>query len=148
MVLDLGVDVLAEVVHALARAGLLGDALEHVVDEPAEQVLVLGREAEHPADDVDGDVLGVLHRGVDDGLAGGDVDAISSSSCWHSRRISGSHGSICLGANAGSRSRRAMLWNGGSLVIGGAPPIGAGIARSPGRPTDTTTARLVKFSVS
>ena len=29
-----------------------------------------------------------------------------------------------------------MLWNGGSLVIGGAPPIGAGIARSPGRPTD------------
>ena len=41
-----------------------------------------------------------------------------------------------------------MLWNGGSLVIGGAPPIGAGIARSPGRPTDTTTARLVKFSVS
>ena len=41
-----------------------------------------------------------------------------------------------------------MLWNGGSLVIGGAPPIGAGIARSPGRPTVTTTARLVKFSVS
>ena len=41
-----------------------------------------------------------------------------------------------------------MLWNGGSLVIGGAPPIGAGSARSPGRPTDTTTARLVKLSVS
>ncbi len=41
-----------------------------------------------------------------------------------------------------------MPWNGGSLVIGGAPPMGAGIARSPGRPTDTTTARLVKFSVS
>ena len=38
-----------------------------------------------------------------------------------------------------------MLWNGGSLVIGGAPPIGAGSDRSPGRPTDTTTARLVKL---
>ncbi len=41
-----------------------------------------------------------------------------------------------------------MLWNGGSLVIGGAPPIGAGSARSPGRPTLTTTERLVKLSVS
>ena len=41
-----------------------------------------------------------------------------------------------------------MLWNGGSLVIGGAPPIGAGGARSPGRTVLTTTARLVKFSVS
>ena len=28
-----------------------------------------------------------------------------------------------------------MPWNGGSLEIGGTPPIGAGIARSPGRPT-------------
>ena len=41
-----------------------------------------------------------------------------------------------------------MPWNGGSLVMGGAPPIGAGSDRSPGRPTDTTTLRLVKFSVS
>ena len=68
-----------------------------------------------------------------------------SSSSRQSRRTSGSHGSICFGANAGSSSRRAIPWNGGSLVIGGAPPIGAGIARSPGRPTDTTTERLVKL---
>ena len=73
VVLDLGEDVVAEVVHALAGAGLLGDALEHVVDELAEQFLVLGGEAEHAADDVDRDVLRVLHGGVDDGLAGGDV---------------------------------------------------------------------------
>jgi hypothetical protein len=71
-----------------------------------------------------------------------------SSSSRQSRRTSGSHGSICFGANAGSSSRRAIPWKGGSLVIGGAPPMGAGIARSPGRPTVTTTARLVKLSVS
>jgi hypothetical protein len=40
------------------------------------------------------------------------------------------------------------LWNGGSLVIGGAPPIGAGSARSPGRVVLMTTLRLVKLSVS
>ena len=41
-----------------------------------------------------------------------------------------------------------MAWNGGSLVIGGATPIGAGSARSPGRVWVTTTERLVKCSVS
>ena len=38
----------------------------------------------------------------------------------------GSSAAIGFGANAGSRIRRACWWNGGSEVIGGAMPIGAG----------------------
>ena len=70
---DLGVDVVAEIVHPLLGAGLFGDPLDHVVDELAEEVVVLGGEAEHPADHADRDVLGVLHRRIDDGLARRDV---------------------------------------------------------------------------
>ena len=73
MVFDLGADVVAEVVHAVAGIRVFGDAFEHVVDELAEQMLVLSREAEHPPDDVDGDVLRVGDSGVDHGLAGRDV---------------------------------------------------------------------------
>ncbi len=78
----------------------------------------------------------------------GVISPISSSNLSQSTRISDSHGSITFGANAGRSSRRATAWNGGSLVIGGAPPIGAGNARSPGRPTPGTTDRLEKCSVS
>ena len=74
-------------------------------------------------------------------LSPGVISPRSSSSAAQSSRTLGSHGSITLGANAGSSSRRAMAWNGGSLVIGGAPPIGAGSDRSPGT-TDATPRRL------
>ena len=49
------------------------------------------------------------------------------------------------GAKAGSSSRRAKAWNGGSEVIGGAPPIGASAC---GLTSATTTPRLEKWSVS
>ena len=68
--------------------------------------------------------------------------SISSS---HKRRTSGSHGSIDFGENGGSSNRRAIWWNGGSLVIGGAGPTGAAI---PGRALLTMTPLLVKCSVS
>ena len=59
-------------------------------------------------------------------------------------------GSIFFGENAGSSRRRAPAWKGGSLVIGGAPPMGAGAASSTwlGFSWPTTTLRLVKWSVS
>ncbi len=85
------------------------------MDELAEQLLVLLREAEHPADDVDRDVLRVLDRSVDHGLAGSDLTHLVEQLVGTSRRISGSHGSIIFGANAGRSRRRAMSWNGGSL---------------------------------
>ena len=75
----------------------------------------------------------------------GSMSPIASRRCRHSVRISGSHGSICRGANGGSSSRRAKAWNGGSLVIGGAPPIGGSASIVD---VLTTTARLVKWSVS
>jgi hypothetical protein len=53
-----------------------------------------------------------------------------------------------LGENAGSSNRRACWWNGGSDVMGGAMPIGAGGASSPGRRSLTMTLRDVKCSVS
>ena len=71
---DLAVEVVVERLEAgLADLGLAVDALQRVVDELAEEVVVLQREAEHPGDDVHRDVLGVLLGGVDDGLAGDDV---------------------------------------------------------------------------
>jgi hypothetical protein len=75
----------------------------------------------------------------------GTTGPIRSSSSLHRRRTSGSHGSIALGENGGSSSRRAIWWNGGSLVIGGAGPTGAGM---PGRALLTITPLLVKCSVS
>ena len=53
--------------------------------------------------------------------------------------------SIGLGANAGSRNSRAIRWNGGSLVIGGANPTGGGMS---GRPSCTTTPLELNVSVS
>ena len=123
-----------------ACLGLVVDALQRGVHELAEQLLVLRREAEHATDHVHRDVLGVLDGGVDDGLAGDDLAHLVEQLRGTAARISSSHGSICFGANGGSSRRRATLWNGGSLVIGGAPPIGAGSARSPGRVVLITTA--------
>ena len=60
----------------------------------------------------------------------GTTAPMRSSSSLHSARTSGSHGSIAFGENGGSSSRRAIWWNGGSLVIGGAGPTGAAM---PGR---------------
>ena len=52
--------------------------------------------------------------------------ASPSSSFEQSSRIIGSSALIGAGAKAGRISRRAIAWNGGSDVMGGAPPIGAG----------------------
>ena len=68
-----------------------------------------------------------------------------SSRSRHSCRVTGSNAWIGRGANAGSSSRRAKAWNGGSEVIGGAPPIGASAC---GLISATTTPRLEKWSVS
>ena len=70
MVFDLDAEVVAEVVHAVAGGRVFRDALEDVVNELAEKMLVLSREAEHAPDDIDGNVLGVCDRRVDHGLAG------------------------------------------------------------------------------
>ena len=145
MVGDLAVDVLVELLEV--GDALLGgriDLFDHVVHEAAEHVLVLGWETEHAGDHVDRDVLRVLHGGIDTDAPGVTGPMLSSSSS-HSRRTSGSHGSIAFGENGGSSSRRAIWWNGGSLVIGGAGPTGAAM---PGRALLTTTPLLVKWSVS
>ena len=75
----------------------------------------------------------------------GSIAPMSSRRWRHRARTSSSHGSICFGANGGSRRRRARAWNGGSLLIGGAPPIGASASIVD---VLTTTDRLVKWSVS
>src|SRR5207302_372505 len=74
--------------------------------------------------------------------------AVASRSSLHSARVNGSYAAIGFGENAGRSSRRALAWNGGSDVIGGATPIGAGRSSSPGRNSLTTTDRDVKCSVS
>ena len=74
--------------------------------------------------------------------------AISSSSRSHRARTIGSSSRTGPGAKTGRMSRRAIWWNGGSEVMGGATPIGAGGASSVGRPLPITTVRLVKCSVS
>jgi hypothetical protein len=53
---------------------------------------------------------------------------------------------ITGGAKAGNRILRACWWNGGSEVMGGAPPMGAGGASglSLGFTVATTTPRLEK----
>ena len=71
-------DVLVEVLLGAleAQSTLLRgpvDALERVVHEPAELLVVLDRQPEHARDHVDRDVLGVLLGGVDDGLARRDL---------------------------------------------------------------------------
>ena len=74
VVLHLAEDVVVEALERRrAGLGLVVDPLERGVHELAEQVLVLGGEAEHASDHVDRDVLGVLHRGVDDGLTRDDL---------------------------------------------------------------------------
>src|SRR3954469_5913141 len=56
VIVDLGEDVLPEIVHSLAGARLLGDPFDHVVHELAEQFLILRRKAEHASDHIDRDV--------------------------------------------------------------------------------------------
>ena len=53
---------------------------------------------------------------------------------------------MAWGEKAGSRRRRAGLWNGGSDEMGGAMPAGA--SSSGGRNGDITTLRDVNRSVS
>ena len=74
--------------------------------------------------------------------------ATASSSSLQSCRVNGSSAAMGLGANAGSNSRRARAWKGGSDVIGGARPIGAGGSSGPGRTSLTTTERELKCSGS
>ena len=74
--------------------------------------------------------------------------SVAASSSRHSSRVNGSSGAICLGAKAGSSIPRAMAWKGGSEVIGGDSPMGAGRSSGPGRSSLTTTEREVKCSVS
>ena len=62
------------------------DVLEDHVDEPAEDVGVLLREAEHLHDHPQRDVLRVVDRGVD--RVG--FPAVASSSSRHSSRVNGS----------------------------------------------------------
>jgi hypothetical protein len=147
MIGDLGVDVGAELVHPLAGARFLGDPFDHVVHELAEQLLVLGGEPEHATDDADRDVLGVLHGRVDDGLARGDLAHVVEQLPAQLLDL-GLPRLDLLGRERRQQETAGHVVERGSLVIGGAPPIGAGIARSPGRPTDTITERLVKCSVS
>ena len=139
---EVGVELVAEGDPFIGRDV---DGFEGVVDELAEQVVVLERQAEHAGDDVDGNVLGVVQRGIEDGVACRATMAPARSA--HRRRISGSQRSIAFGENGGRRIRRAWWWNGGSLVIGGAPPIGPS-GKSSIVPRLTTTPRLVKCSVS
>ena len=74
MVLDLSVDVLLNPIEALKTSlWWLVDRLHEVVDELEEQCLVLFWETQHPADDVDRNVLRVLHGSIDDGFARSDV---------------------------------------------------------------------------
>ncbi len=70
---------------------------------------------------------------------------MASSRSRQSWRVAGSSAAIGRGANAGSSNRRAKAWKGGSEVIGGAPPIGAGAS---GFTSETTTPWLEKCSVS
>ena len=84
-----GVDVVVELAFVDQRLALLGrqvDVFEHQVDEAAEDVGVLLREAEHLRDDAQRDVLRVVDRGVD--LRAG--RRCASSSSRHSSRVNGS----------------------------------------------------------
>ena len=74
--------------------------------------------------------------------------AVWASRSRHSCLVKGSRAATGLGVKAGSSIRRAMAWNGGSEVIGGDSPIGAGRSSGPGLRSLTTTERDVKWSVS
>jgi len=76
------------------------------------------------------------------------LPAIASSSSLHNARVYGSMPLMIFGPNAGNSRRRASWWNGGSEVMGGAIPIGAGRSSSFGRSSLITTERDVKCSVS
>jgi hypothetical protein len=74
--------------------------------------------------------------------------AVAASNSRHSSLVNGSSAAMALGEKAGSSIRRTMAWKGGSEVMGGASPMGAGRSSGPGRRSLTTTERDVKFSVS
>jgi hypothetical protein len=96
-----------------------GHALEDLVDDEAEVVGVLEREAEHLGDHPHRDVLRVLDGGVHHVVAVEGVEQLLAA-----LRVNGSSGRSALGEKAGSSRRRAPAWNGGSLVMGGAPRSG------------------------
>jgi len=74
--------------------------------------------------------------------------SVCASSSRQRSRVKGSRAAIALGPKAGSSIPRAMAWKGGSEVIGGDSPMGAGRSSGPGRSSLTTTEREVKCSVS
>jgi hypothetical protein len=81
VLLDPGVDVQADLVALLQRATVLlaqVHLLDHLVDEAAEDVGVLLREAEHLDDHPDRDVLRVVDRGVELRRAGGGVEQVAA----------------------------------------------------------------------
>ncbi len=74
VVFDLGADVLAEFVDPVRVPGSSAMRLQRQsCTNVTEQGFVLLGESEHPTDDVDRDVLCVLDRSIDDGLAGSDL---------------------------------------------------------------------------
>ena len=114
------------------------------MDELAEDVGVLLGEAEHLHDHAHRDVLRVVDRGVDLVLARGRVEQLAAELARERLVLGDRPSARTRAAAAGGRS----AWNGGSDVIGGATPIGAGRSFSPGRISLTTTERDVKCSVS
>ena len=102
-------------------------------------------EVEHVGHHHHGDVLAIALGGVDDRFAGRkallDVGDQGAASLPGDRLP----GLAAFGEKNFSRMLRAIWWNGGSLVIGGAYPIGAGMS---GRNSVTTTPWLEKCSGS
>ena len=81
VLVDAGIHVLVELARLHQRPALLDglvDVLEHHADEPPEDVGVLLREAEHPHDHPERDVLGVVDRRVDHRAAGGGVQQVDA----------------------------------------------------------------------
>ena len=140
MVVEVGVEALG---HRVTGRFVGAEVLQHVVDEATEQLVVVGRQ-QHAGDDGRRDVLRVV------GVAAGAIVVIEMGSDGV-QEVPGELASGRLevldrsGANAGRSRRRAKAWKGGSDVIGGAPPMGAG---SSGLSSDTTTPWLEKCSVS
>lgn len=87
------------------------------------------------------------------------IEGVTTTEAWRSVDAVAGVLTIAGGHRLGSHAHRRNhhhLWvlEGGADVLGtvlgpgGYAHVPAGSDRSPGRPTDTTTARLVKFSVS
>ena len=68
---------------------------------------------------------------------------MSSISSRQKARVGSSSGLIAFGENAGSRMRRACSWKGGSEVMGGAKPTGAGMPGRKSRDHDPVGAEVL-----